>query len=92
MLLEGALLFCLLWFYKPKQQGKISAIFLIGYGCCRFITEFFREPDDGIFGKSYFISMGQWLSLPMILIGFILFSYCHFQKKSSFTVENNKKL
>ena len=82
MLLEGALLFCLLWFYKPKESGKISAIFLIGYGVCRFITEFFREPDDGIFGKSYLISMGQWLSLPMILAGIILFAYCHFQKSN----------
>lgn len=100
MLLEGALLFCILWFYsqkntqsaKPVKNGKISALFLIGYGICRFITEFFREPDEGIFGKSYFVSMGQWLSLPMILCGIILFSYCHFQKKSKLTVENDKKL
>ena len=82
MLLEGILLFCILWFYSKKQPptGRISAVFLMGYGICRFITEFFREPDDGIFGKSYLISMGQWLSLPMILAGIILFSYTFFKK------------
>ena len=32
----------------------------------RFVAEFFREPDAGIFGLSYTVSMGQWLSLPMI--------------------------
>ena len=82
MLLEGILLFCILWFYSKKNPpvGRISAVFLMGYGICRFITEFFREPDDGIFGKSYLISMGQWLSLPMILAGIILFSYTFFKK------------
>ena len=47
----------------------MSDVFLIGYGAFRFITEFFREPDHGIFGQSYLISMGQWLSLPMIALG-----------------------
>ena len=44
-------------------------MFLIGYGSLRFVAEFFREPDHGIFGLSYVVSMGQWLSLPMVLIG-----------------------
>ena len=70
--LEGLLLFVILWFYtaQPRPRGAASGMFLIGYGAFRFITEFFREPDAGIFGQSYTISMGQWLSLPMILIGF----------------------
>lgn len=69
--LEGIALFLILWFYtsKPRPQKAASGVFLIGYGSFRFITEFFREPDHGIFGQSYTISMGQWLSLPMILIG-----------------------
>ena len=50
----------------------MSGVFLIGYGTFRFITEFFREPDHGIFGQSYAISMGQWLSLPMVLAGLLL--------------------
>jgi phosphatidylglycerol:prolipoprotein diacylglycerol transferase len=47
-------------------------MFLIGYGVARFLAEFFREPDAGIFGHSYAVSMGQWLSLPMIVAGIIL--------------------
>lgn len=72
--LEGLALFCILWFYtaRPRPRGAASGVFLIGYGAFRFITEYFREPDHGIFGQSYTISMGQWLSLPMILTGVAL--------------------
>ncbi len=76
--LEGILLFLILWICvllrknKDKKAGFLSAIFLLGYGVFRFITEFFREPDVGIFGHSYVVSMGQWLSLPMILVGILL--------------------
>ncbi len=44
-------------------------MFMIGYGVLRFAAEYFREPDHGIFGVSYTVSMGQWLSLPMVLFG-----------------------
>lgn len=69
--LEGLLLFAILWALtaRPRPTGLASGVFLIGYGSFRVITEFFREPDHGIFGLSYTVSMGQWLSLPMILIG-----------------------
>lgn len=72
--LEGLALFALLWLLttKPRPTGFASGVFLIGYGAFRFITEFFREPDHGIFGQSYLVSMGQWLSLPMILAGIAL--------------------
>ena len=73
--LEGLCLFVLLWLYsaRPRPTGAVSGVFLIGYGAFRFIAEYFREPDAGIFGHSYAISMGQWLSLPMVAIGvFIL--------------------
>jgi phosphatidylglycerol---prolipoprotein diacylglyceryl transferase len=68
---EGLLLFALLWWYSAKQRprGAVSGMFLIGYGVARFVAEFFREPDTGIFGHSYAVSMGQWLSLPMIVAG-----------------------
>ncbi|HZV55884.1 MAG TPA: prolipoprotein diacylglyceryl transferase, partial [Rhodocyclaceae bacterium] len=71
---EGLLLFVLLWWYSKSQRprGAVSGMFLIGYGTFRFIAEYFREPDAGIFGHSYQISMGQWLSLPMIVVGVIL--------------------
>ena len=69
--LEGLALFTILWLFsaRARPRGAVSGVFLIGYGSFRFITEFFREPDAGIFGQSYTISMGQWLSLPMVLIG-----------------------
>ena len=77
--LEGIALFVILWLYtgKPRPRGAASGVFLIGYGAFRFITEFFREPDAGIFGQSYMISMGQWLSLPMILTGFLLLALAY---------------
>lgn len=70
--LEGVALFALLWLYsrKPRPTGAVSGLFLIGYGCFRFVGEFTRNPDDGIFGVMTFgVSMGQWLSLPMVLAG-----------------------
>jgi phosphatidylglycerol:prolipoprotein diacylglycerol transferase len=72
--LEGLALFAILWLFtaRPRPRRATSGVFLIGYGCFRFITEYFREPDAGIFGQSYTISMGQWLSLPMIVAGVIL--------------------
>lgn len=72
--LEGLMLFVLLWIFSGKERprGRISALFLMGYGVARWMGEYFREPDHGIFGMSYFISMGQWLSLPMIVIGLLL--------------------
>ncbi|WP_303785885.1 prolipoprotein diacylglyceryl transferase [Azovibrio restrictus] len=72
--LEGLALFLLLWFYSRRERptGAVSGAFLVGYGVFRSIVEFFREPDPGIFGQSYIISMGQWLSLPMIAAGLYL--------------------
>lgn len=69
--LEGLTLFVLLWLYsaRPHPMGAVSGAFLIGYGLFRFVAEYFREPDVGIFGHSYMVSMGQWLSLPMVAIG-----------------------
>lgn len=69
--LEGILLFSLLWWFssKPRPVGAISALFLIGYGVGRFLVEFAREPDSYLGLLSLGLSMGQWLSLPMILIG-----------------------
>jgi phosphatidylglycerol:prolipoprotein diacylglycerol transferase len=68
---EGLLLFLVLWVYSARQRsvGAVSGAFLIGYGVLRSLAELFREPDHGIFGVSYVVSMGQWLSLPMIALG-----------------------
>ncbi len=77
-MLEGLVMFAVLWWFsrKPRPIGSISAVFLILYGSFRFIVEFTREPDAhlGLLGLG--LSMGQWLSLPMILIGILLFWSC----------------
>jgi phosphatidylglycerol:prolipoprotein diacylglycerol transferase len=71
--LEGLALFVVLWLYsgQTRARGAVSGVFLIGYGVLRWIAEYFRSPDEGIFGFSYTVSMGQWLSLPMIVVGII---------------------
>jgi phosphatidylglycerol---prolipoprotein diacylglyceryl transferase len=73
-LLEGVLLFVLLWMYarKERREGQVAAAFLVGYGVFRFIAEYFREPDSflGLLAMNW--SMGQWLSLPMIAAGVLL--------------------
>ena len=70
-LLEGMLLFVLLWLYarQPRKTGQVSGAFLVGYSVMRFTVEFFREPDAhlGLLGLG--LSMGQWLCVPMIAIG-----------------------
>jgi len=74
---EGLLLFIILWIYsaKPRPVGAVSALFLIGYGVLRFLAEFFRTPDAGIFDSlSLGLSTAQWLCLPMIAFGLWLFA------------------
>lgn len=76
--LEGLLLFTLLWWYssKPRSVGNVSGFFLVGYGCIRIFEEFFRAPDPQ-YGYLAFgwLTMGQLLSLPMILVGIFFFAY-----------------
>jgi phosphatidylglycerol:prolipoprotein diacylglycerol transferase len=73
-LLEGLLLFALLWWYASTtpKQGRVAAAFLGGYGVFRFIAEFFREPDAHLGLLSLGMSMGQWLCMPMLLGGLLL--------------------
>lgn len=74
--LEGIVLFVLLWWFssKPRPTGQISGLFLIGYGAFRFLVEFTREPDNFLGLLAGGLSMGQWLSLPMVLIGIVMFA------------------
>ena len=74
-LLEGLLLFVLLWLYarKPRRLGRVSGVFLIAYGALRFLAEFFREPDDFLGLLALGLSMGQWLCLPMMALGVLLY-------------------
>jgi phosphatidylglycerol---prolipoprotein diacylglyceryl transferase len=47
----------------------VSGAFLIGYGVLRFIAEFFRQPDSFLGFLSLGMTMGQWLCVPMVLVG-----------------------
>jgi phosphatidylglycerol:prolipoprotein diacylglycerol transferase len=69
--LEGLLLFVLLWLYarKPRGLGQVAGAFLAGYGVLRFVAEYFREPDSFLGLQALNLSMGQWLSVPMVLGG-----------------------
>jgi phosphatidylglycerol:prolipoprotein diacylglycerol transferase len=73
--LEGFALFALVWWFarKPRPTGQISAVFIMGYGVFRFMVEFTREPDYFLGLLAGGLSMGQLLSLPMIVAGAIIF-------------------
>jgi phosphatidylglycerol:prolipoprotein diacylglycerol transferase len=77
--LEGVALFVLLWIYARRKRplGAVSGLFLIGYGAFRFIVEFAREPDDFLGLLALGLSMGQWLSLPMIVAGAALMVWAY---------------
>ncbi len=69
---EGLLLFLLLWWFssRPRPRMAVSALFLIGYGTVRFLIEFERMPDVQLgYLAAGWLTMGQLLSLPMILVG-----------------------
>ena len=77
--LEGIILFLILWFLFWKtearyQPGKLVGTFLLGYGVSRFLVEFVRNPDQHLvqFAEATGMSMGQWLTVPMILGGLYL--------------------
>ncbi|MBN91119.1 MAG: prolipoprotein diacylglyceryl transferase [Erythrobacteraceae bacterium] len=77
-LLLGLLLLALFWQTRARYRpGLLVAVFTIGMGLGRFLMEFFREPDAHL---AYMVvetglSRGQWLSLPMILIGVVVLVY-----------------
>ena len=74
VLLEGLLLLLIMWLYGRKlhKPGQVAAVFLMGYGVLRFTAEYFREPDDFLGLLSLGMSMGQWLCVPMILAGVLM--------------------
>ena len=81
---EGVILFLIINLYAKKDRPVMatSSIFLIGYGSLRFITEFFREPDNHIgFTFLEVFTRGQMLSIPMILIGLMLLFYSYKRTK-----------
>ncbi|AOJ14102.1 prolipoprotein diacylglyceryl transferase [Burkholderia vietnamiensis] len=83
--LEGVVLFFVLFFFsrKPRPMGAVSALFLIGYGLARFTVEFAREPDDFLGLLALGLSMGQWLSLPMIVAGIAMLVWAYRRRGAS---------
>lgn len=78
--MEGVLLFIVLWLFssKPKPRMAVSGLFLVMYGVARIIAEFFRQPDPQLgFIAFGWVTMGQLLSFPMVLLGlwFMFYGY-----------------
>jgi phosphatidylglycerol:prolipoprotein diacylglycerol transferase len=79
--LEGFVLFALIWLYARHRRplGAVSGLFLIGYGSFRFLVEYAREPDSFLGMLALGMSMGQWLSLPMIVIGVLMMLWAYWR-------------
>ena len=70
--LGGLALFVIVWLYssKPRPMGAVTGLFLVGYAIARIIVEFFRVPDAHIgFVAFQWMTQGQLLSIPMLLVG-----------------------
>mgnify|MGYP002843070130 FL=1 len=81
---EGFILFIILYFYffKSKNTGLISGMFLILYSLFRFLIEFLREPDSHLGLFFNFISMGQILCIPISIFGITLIFYNVYKRKN----------
>lgn len=84
MLLEGVLLFVVLWWFssRPRPTMAVAGLFVLLYGVFRIIVEFFREPDAHLGLVAFdWLSMGQLLSLPMLVLGGLLLLLAYRGKK-----------
>ncbi len=82
--LEGFVLFTVLWWYssRPRPLGAISGLFFALYGIFRFLVEFVRQPDSQLnFILFNWVTMGQLLSFPMIILGVGMMCYAYRNKK-----------
>jgi phosphatidylglycerol:prolipoprotein diacylglycerol transferase len=74
--LEGVVMFAALWWFsrKPRPRYAVSGLFALLYGVFRFAVEFVRVPDEGIGYLAFgWLTMGQALSIPLIVLGLFLF-------------------
>lgn len=88
LLLEGILLFVILWFYsrKPRPLGAVAGVFGLGYGIFRFLVEFVRQPDPQLgFVAFGWMTRGQELCIPMILVGVWLIINGYYRHKKNLT-------
>ncbi len=83
---EGLLLFMILWWFssRPRPLMAVSALFLVGYGSFRFLIEFMRMPDVQLgYLAGGWLTMGQLLSLPMIVVGVTILALAYRQHSQS---------
>lgn len=87
--LEGLVLFVILYWFsaKPRPRGAVTGLFLLLYGAFRIFAEFFRAPDEHIqFDLLGWVTRGQLLSVPLVLVGLGLLIYAFWprsQKRTS---------
>lgn len=84
--LEGLVLFIIVYWFSRKQRPAyaVTGVFLIGYGCFRFLVEFARTPDAHIgFDLMGWMTRGQILSVPMVIGGIVCLLYAYRQQASS---------
>jgi phosphatidylglycerol:prolipoprotein diacylglycerol transferase len=74
LFLEGILLFVILWWIKdfPFRKGTLFCLFFFLYSTLRFFVEFFREPDPQLGFILSFLTMGQILSILMVIGALVL--------------------
>ena len=85
--LEGLVLFLIIIFLIKRgfhKKVNLCAIFLVFYGLFRFAVEYFREPDNHIGLVFYNLSMGQILSIPIVILGFSIIKYGRKKNKTNF--------
>ena len=78
--LEGVAMFVILWLFtsRPRPTMAASSLFLILYGIFRFSVEFFRQPDEHLnFVAFGWMTMGQLLTVPMVLVGVAVFTFAY---------------
>jgi phosphatidylglycerol---prolipoprotein diacylglyceryl transferase len=83
---EGLLVFIIVWLFnrQPRPNWSSGALFLMSYGTVRFLLEFFREPDNFIgFDLFGWLTRGQLLCIPMMLIGFAVLYWSLNAKRSN---------
>lgn len=81
--LEGVALFLIVWLFsaKPRPTMAVSGVFALSYGVFRFLVEFVRQPDAQLGYLAFgWLTMGQLLSLPMVMVGILLLALAYRRK------------
>lgn len=84
--LEGVALFLILWLFSAKARpaGAVTGLFGIGYGVFRIVAEFFRQPDAHLGYLAFgWLTMGQLLSLPMVVAGIMIMVWAYRREGSA---------